>query len=111
MTVEKYRPTSLDDCLTRIAEECSEVIKVVCKAQRFGLNDINPAKGKRNIDLLFAELKDIEDAKEDFTKCLYQIIPAPYDQELQRKDAIIAGLHVQIAGLEMTIDKKRKRKP
>ena len=34
VTVEKYRPTKLDDALARIAEECSEVIKIVCKAHR-----------------------------------------------------------------------------
>ena len=34
MTVEKYRPTKLDDALARIAEECSEVIKILCKAHR-----------------------------------------------------------------------------
>lgn len=70
MTVEKYRPTKLDDALVRIAEECSEVIKIVCKAQRFGLNDLNPKKNQTNINLLMLELEDVETAKDDFLRIL-----------------------------------------
>jgi NTP pyrophosphatase (non-canonical NTP hydrolase) len=75
MTVEKYRPTKLDDALTRITEECSEVIKIVCKAQRFGLNDTHPAKEKRNIELLKEELADVETAAADFFRILSECQP------------------------------------
>lgn len=77
MTVEKYRPTTLEDALARIAEECAEVIKVVCKAQRFGLNDTNPAKGQTNINLLMMELQDVEEARDDFLRIIREIQPAP----------------------------------
>lgn len=84
MTDEKYRPTKLDDALVRIAEECSEVIKIVCKAQRFGLNDHHPKKGlKKNIDLLLEELADVETAKADFLRILAESLPAP---AVEKKD-------------------------
>jgi NTP pyrophosphatase (non-canonical NTP hydrolase) len=56
--------------LARICEECSEVIKIVCKAQRFGLNDTHPIKGKRNIEMLKEELADVEIATADFFRIL-----------------------------------------
>ena len=76
MTNELYRPKKLDDALSRISEECSEIIKIVAKAQRFGLNDTNPAKKRKNIDLLCDELSDLEDAREDFFKILRESLPS-----------------------------------
>jgi hypothetical protein len=61
--------------LVRISEECSEVIKIVCKAQRFGLNDTHPTKRKRNIELLKEELADIETAAADFLRILRECQP------------------------------------
>jgi hypothetical protein len=75
MTVEKYRPTKLDDALARIAEECTEVGKVVAKAQRFGLNDKHPVKGKRNITLLLEEIDDVITARDDFLRILKDCQP------------------------------------
>jgi hypothetical protein len=75
MTVEKYRPTKLDDALARIAEECTEVGKIVAKAQRFGLNDTHPVKGKRNITLLLEEIKDVITARHDFLRILRECQP------------------------------------
>ncbi len=75
MTVEKYRPTKLDDALSRIAEECSEVIKIVCKDQRFGLNDTHLIKQKRNVELLREELADVETAAVDFFRILQECQP------------------------------------
>jgi len=45
--------------LTRLVEECSEVIKIVCKIDRFGPFDHNPKEGMTNIDALRAEIGDI----------------------------------------------------
>lgn len=77
----EFRPTKLDDALSRISEECSEVIKIVCKAQRFGLNDTHPAKGKRNIELLSEEMGDVENAYRDSLRILRECQPtaAPSD--------------------------------
>lgn len=76
MTVEKYRPNKLDDALARVAEECSEVIKIVCKAQRFGLNDHHPKKQKRNVDLLLEELNDVQEAANDLFRILNDMNPS-----------------------------------
>lgn len=44
--------------LTVLSEECSEIIKDVAKAQRFGLNDVNPTTGKTNKEAIQAEVND-----------------------------------------------------
>lgn len=45
--------------LCKLAEECSEVIKLCMKAQQFGLNSIDPESGLSNQDLLHGEINDI----------------------------------------------------
>jgi len=45
--------------LTILQEECAEVIQCVSKIKRFGLENYQPATGKRNIDILRDELNDI----------------------------------------------------
>lgn len=75
MTTEAYRPVRLDDALSRVIEECAEVIKIGTKAQRFGLNDLHPVKQKKNIDLLVDELADVKQAAEDFFAILYATLP------------------------------------
>jgi hypothetical protein len=87
MTNEVYRPRKLDDALARIAEECSEVIKIVCKAQRFGLNDRHPKKEQTNINLLMMELEDVETAKQDFLRILREIQPTNVSAERPRENA------------------------
>lgn len=84
MTDERYRPQKLDDAAWRIAEECSEIIKVVAKAGRFGWNDTNPRKGKKNIDLLTEELTDLETAVMDFHKILKAMLPSATIEQEQR---------------------------
>lgn len=76
MTDEYYRPRDLAGALARVSEECSEVIKLVAKAQRFGLHDVHPQKGKKNIDLIMEELADIEEAKRDLVKILVAQLPS-----------------------------------
>lgn len=45
--------------LCKLAEECSEVIKLCMKAQQFGLESVSPETGKTNKELLHDELNDI----------------------------------------------------
>lgn len=45
--------------LCKLAEECSEVIKLCMKAQQFGLDNIDPETGTSNKDLLHGEMNDI----------------------------------------------------
>ena len=45
--------------LTKLAEECSEVIKLCMKAQQFGLDSINPDNGEVTRDMIYDELNDI----------------------------------------------------
>ncbi len=51
--------TEQEHLLECLSEECSEVIKEVCKAQRFGLEDINPKTGVRNRTAISHELTDL----------------------------------------------------
>ena len=52
MTKQEYE-------LTKLTEELSEVIKEVCKAQRFGLHDTNPTTGVTNSEAIQQELLDV----------------------------------------------------
>lgn len=46
---------------TRLIEECSELIKALCKAERFGLFDYHPATPDvTNRDAILAEIADVE---------------------------------------------------
>lgn len=46
---------------TRLIEECSELIKALCKAERFGLFDSHPATPTvTNRDAILSEIADVE---------------------------------------------------
>lgn len=46
--------------LVRLAEECSEVIKAVCKANRFGLENTHPQEPRTtNAMTIASELRDV----------------------------------------------------
>lgn len=53
--------TPSEHLLTCLIEECSEVIKAVTKAQRFGLLDSYPgyAEGRTNVEEIRRELHDV----------------------------------------------------
>ena len=75
MTNERYRPTKLEDALSRVAEECAEVIHLVCKAQRFGLGDFHPETKEKNIDGILRELNDVQEAKQDLLRIIRSTQP------------------------------------
>lgn len=82
MTNEKYRPTKLEDALARVAEECAEVIYLVCKAQRFGLGDHHPQSEEKNIDGILRELNDVQEAKADLLRILRGAQPTGDDPKV-----------------------------
>lgn len=86
MTSEAHRPKTLEAALVRIAEECSEVTKVVCKALRFGLYDHHPIKKKTNYALILEELSDIADAEADFHRLVDEAAKASGDPEAAPKN-------------------------
>lgn len=59
---EKYLPKNLQEAESGLIEECTEVIKAITKAQRFGWQDKHPRKNKTNIELLEEELNDVKRA-------------------------------------------------
>ena len=47
--------TKVDLLLDCLAEECAEVIQRVCKAQRFGLREVQPGQEMTNADRILYE--------------------------------------------------------
>lgn len=48
-----------DEALIILAEECAEVIYIVSKSLRFGIDDIHPVTKIKNRDALVQELGDV----------------------------------------------------
>lgn len=63
--------------LIRVIEECSEVIKVACKVQRFGWTNYNPndPEKRMNIDLMRDEISDVIAAFQNIEKEMDKIYP------------------------------------
>lgn len=59
----------------QIMEECSEVIKIICKARRFGWHSYHPDDPKKisNWELTMGELSDLEKRIHEFRKWLQEI--------------------------------------
>jgi len=70
--------------LIHLIEECSELIKVLCKAQRFGLHDHHPADPpeQSNLVKLIAEKRDVDQAFLNFIDTIETI---PEDQRNHAK--------------------------
>lgn len=58
----------------RVIEECSELIKAVCKAERFGYLNHHPDRPNRtNRDEIRAEMDDVVEAFESLEKIMREI--------------------------------------
>ena len=67
MSHPKYK--HIGDPAIRLIEECSELIKSICKGQRFGWSSFHPDLPKiTNEDKMDAEMKDITEAYNDLKK-------------------------------------------
>ncbi len=82
----------------KVIEECSELIKAICKAKRFGIDDHHPVKLKTNRELILEEMADVEQRIADYRKTICDQLPPtkPDGSEAVRElvDALDKGLAI-----------------
>jgi len=66
MSNPKYK--HIGDPAIRLIEECSELIKIVCKGRRFGWDSHYPDREIDNESEMDAEMKDVIEAYDDLKK-------------------------------------------
>lgn len=69
--------------LTKAVEECSEVIQIACKIDRFGWFNYNPYDKSKtpNIELLKREMNDVVEAFNVLEKAMATVIAVHYEKE------------------------------
>lgn len=50
----------------RVIEECSEVIKAICKAQRFGYDNFHPERKRANVYEIADEIQDLKRVLDEY---------------------------------------------
>lgn len=55
---EKYK--NIGSVFTRTMEECSELIHILCKVQRFGIDNFHPYHKTTNRETLKLEISDVK---------------------------------------------------
>lgn len=68
MTNPKYENVGTPE--TCLIEECSELIKAICKADRFGLFAFHCMTGISNYDAIIEEIADVKKRIEQYEKYL-----------------------------------------
>lgn len=83
---------SKEHILTCISEECSEIIKDVSKALRFGLDDINPETKQTNRVAIAKEINDllavVELAIENYDLLDANIVDSFVSKELKKRKVL-----------------------
>ena len=69
MAHKKYKAIgSIED---KVIEECSELIKAICKAKRFGLENFHPDHPERkNWEDILEEIDDVRDRVHEYDQSL-----------------------------------------
>lgn len=63
MSDPKYK--HIGSPVTKLIEECAELIQALCKAERFGWNNHHPVRpGRTNMDDIRSEMADVVEAFE-----------------------------------------------
>lgn len=76
MSDQKYK--NIGSPSIRVIEECSELIKAVCKAERFGYFNHHPDRPTMtNSDEIKNEMEDVVEAFEDLEKTMRHMVFTP----------------------------------
>jgi len=82
------------ECQTRVIEECSELIKALCKADQFGWYGFHPDDPDKipNIESVLKEMADVIESLGDLADLLKEIEPVNKHKWNQAQIIINAGL-------------------
>lgn len=94
MSDPKYK--HIGSPLTRVVEECGEVLQTIAKVDRFGPSDCHPNRKVNNLDELRAEWRDLNEAYVEYINYVLNDSKKEVRKELKEKLAELA--HEQWSG-------------